>query len=216
MVHPLYGSVHLRELCPVEVPLAVYTNLGGPVAPCTLGVRFQKLTCQFTNTWGALWRKRHFCTSVVWLCTAPGPVHHSSATSCVHKSGSRCTIPKMLMPFHKPMGSTLVQTAFSYTQLCTAPGPVHRRSAISCVHKPGRSRSALSTKCIFLKATRQFTRPLEALWRKQHFRTPAVRLCTALGPVHCRSATSCVNKSRRSRSALYTRCMILKTHMPVN
>ena len=66
-VHSLYGSVLLRGCGRLTSSVL---KLGGPVSPCTLGVRFRKRACQFTRSWGTVWRKRHFCTPVVRFCTA--------------------------------------------------------------------------------------------------------------------------------------------------
>ena len=59
---------------PVQVQLAVYTNMGAAVASCKLGVRFRIRTCQFTRQWEALWCEWHFRSPAALSNTPPGPL----------------------------------------------------------------------------------------------------------------------------------------------
>ena len=49
-VHPLYGSVQLHEFQHRIGATSCVRKLGGPVLPCTDGVRFQKCTWQHTTS----------------------------------------------------------------------------------------------------------------------------------------------------------------------
>ena len=166
----------------------------------------------------------HFCMTAVRLCTFPRCGPRTGATSCVHKPGrsrsalyTRCTIPKTHTPVHQGMGSKLAQTAFSYTavRLCTAPSPVPHQAPLAVYTNLEGSAAPCTLVVRLWKPTCQFTRPWGALWCKRHLHTPAVRLYISGTLVHSR-AISCVHKPRRSRSALYINCTIVKTHMSVH
>ena len=64
-------------MCTVLRPHASTTayvhNLGDPIEPCKSGVPFRKRAWHLTPPLGPLWRKRHFRTPAVWMCTAPRP-----------------------------------------------------------------------------------------------------------------------------------------------
>ena len=221
-VHLLYGSVQLRDLCTVEARLAVYRNLRGPAAPCLLGVRFRIWPSLFTMPLEALWRKRHFRTPAVRLCTFLGPGSVEEPLAVYANLGGPvvpCTLgvrfQKRTCQFTRPWEALWrkrhLRTPAARLYTFPRPGlqvPLIVYTNLGCPAAPW----TLGVR--FRKWSRLFTRPWEAVWCKEHFRTPAVRLYTAPGPVPRRSATSCVHKSGRSRGTSYTRCMIPKTHMP--
>ena len=124
-VHRFYSRVQLQQLGVRAGATGCAHNLGGPLLPCTLGVGFRKRACQFTRPWGALWLRGQFRTLVVWSCTFPGSrARYRCHRLCTQSGRSRstlytiCTITITRMPIHKAMGSTLTQTASSYTR-CT-------------------------------------------------------------------------------------------------
>ena len=146
------------------------THADSPVVPCSLGVRSRKCTSHFTNPWGTLTRKRHFCTAAVRISTAPRRrTPYLSNRLCTHLGHSRsalysrCTILKMRKLLHQPMGSTHTQLAFSYTR-CTRISTDSRRrtpylSHRFCTHS-GQSRSALYSRCTILKMHKPLLQPM--------------------------------------------------------
>ena len=60
-------------------------NLGDLAEPCTLGVRFRKHAWHLTPPLGPIWRKWHFTTPAVCMCTAPR--QRMATTSYVHNLG---------------------------------------------------------------------------------------------------------------------------------
>ena len=104
------------------------TKLGGPIVPCTTGVRLPDSSRMFTRPWQTICSERHFRTAPVQICTAPLSRTLTGQLGCVHKlqkTGrarctlfTRCTTPRPLTDVHQAMANTLQQKAFSYTS-CT-------------------------------------------------------------------------------------------------
>ena len=59
------GTVHLGYV------YTTCTKLGGPVEPCTTGVRLPDRSRMFTRPWQTICSERHFRTPPVRICTAP-------------------------------------------------------------------------------------------------------------------------------------------------
>ena len=117
--HLLYGCGAGHRLSPV-------LKLGGPICLCTAGVWFQKLVCQFTRPWEALWHKQNFGTSTVRFCMAPW--RRLLYKPCTETGRSRislycrCMVPKTCIPVHQATGSSWHKWNFCTPaiRLCTA------------------------------------------------------------------------------------------------
>ena len=118
---------------PVECVYRSYTKLGGPVTPCTPGVRPLDRSSKITRPCRTTCSKRHFRTPAVRICTAP---QSRTPYSCNRSEYASCT----------KLGGPVAP--------CT-PGvrPLDRSS--------------------------MFNRSWRTICCERHFRTPAVRICTA-------------------------------------
>ena len=105
------------------------TKLGGPVAPCTPGVRPLDHSSMFNRSWRTICSERHFRTPTVRICTAlRSRTPYSCIRLCVHKlyqTGrsrcslyTRCTTIRPLKYVHYAVANNLQSTAFMYTR-CT-------------------------------------------------------------------------------------------------
>ena len=59
------------------------TELGGPVAPCTTGVRLPDRSLMFIRPWRTICSERHFRTPAVRICMAPRNQTRTAQLSCV-------------------------------------------------------------------------------------------------------------------------------------
>ena len=133
--------------CPLRCVCTSCVKVGGPVAPCSTGVRLQDCSRMFNRLYQTICSKRYFsiapvrfCTAPVRFCTASQSRTRTAQLGCVcvyklqHTSRARCTL---------------------YTR-CTTPTPYgspnsDRNSALMlCVYnlyQTGRSRRTLYNRC---------------------------------------------------------------------
>ena len=80
----LYGSPKSDPNSPIRLCLCrKYTKLGGPVVPCTPGVRIPDRLRMFTRPWQTICSERHFRTPPVRICTAPRSRTRTAQLGCV-------------------------------------------------------------------------------------------------------------------------------------
>ena len=103
------------------------TKLGGPVGPCTTGVRLPDRSRMFTRPWQPICSERHFRTPPVRICTAPRSRTRTAQLGCVCTNYKKlvgpvvpCT-PGVRLPDRSRMFTRPWQTICSERHFCTPP-----------------------------------------------------------------------------------------------
>ena len=103
------------------------TKLGGPVEPCTTGVRLPDRSRMFTRPWQTICSERHFRTPPVRICTAPRNQTRTTQLGCVCRNYTKlgalflpCT-PGVRLPDYSRMFTRPWQTISSKRHFRTHP-----------------------------------------------------------------------------------------------
>ena len=122
------------------------TKLGGPVEPCTTGVRLQDRSRMFTRPWQTICSERHFRTAPVRICTAPRSRTRTAQLACVCTNYKKlvepvvpCTpgvrLPDRSRMFPRPWQTICSERHFrtAPVRICTAPRIPTLTADLGCV-----------------------------------------------------------------------------------
>ena len=224
-IHPLYGSVQPHDVHRLMGTTDCAHQLWGSVAPLTASVCFLIYTWQCSTTrWGL--------TQTGFSCTRYMDFYSSLTYVGVRLNKAMFTNYRVpLRPIlqvydsenahgnttpqrgHCHVISIVAHTLYGSVQL---PDVHHLTGTTDCVHKFWRSVSSLTAAVRFRKCTWQCPTPRWALWRKQHFRAPLIRICTSPWRTSPYGYHRLCTPTMRTRGASYSECTIPKACMAVH
>ena len=192
----LYGSRSRTRTAHLGYVYTTCTKLGGPVGPCTTGVRLQDRTWIFNRPCETICSERHFRTVPVRICTAPRSRTRTAELGCVCTNYKKlvepvvpCT-PGVRHPDRSRMFTRQWRTICSErhfgtppVRICAAPlsrtGTAHFGYVYTICTKLGGPIVPCTTGVRLPDRSRMFTRPWQTICSERHFRTAAVRILPA-------------------------------------